>query len=73
MQSSDSVYAGIIISLREMGYQNGDVIPLTALHQVSWNMPIRTVKFRKAIQTCMIFNGTLIDFGDGFFMLSEAQ
>jgi len=73
MQSSDSIYAGIIISLREMGYTTGDIIPLTALHQMSWNMPIRTVKFRKAIQTCMIFNGTLIDFGDELYMLNEAQ
>ena len=73
MQSSDSIYAGIIISLREIGYTTGDIIPLTALHQISWDMPIKAVKLRKAFQICMCLDGTLEDFGDGLFMLNEAQ
>ena len=70
MQPQNNIYTGIIISLREMGYTTGYIIPLTALHQISWNMPLKAVKMRKAFQICMCLDGTLEDFGDGFFMLN---
>jgi len=72
MKPPNEVYRNTIKNLHQWGYVSGDVMSTIDVQIASWQAS-RSIAMFDSYIVCMCLIGTISDFGDGFFLLNEAQ